>query len=320
MEIVAGIHRLEVPLGDRFVCIFLLIGSKGVLVLDTGMDDTPAQNIAAYLEALGIPPTRVIYAINSHADIDHTGGNLSLREIAPNAVFMCHELDRPMVEDLDLMITARYSQFAADHAIDDAKEAKAWMRANARHCPIDLGLSGGETIHLGDDWRIDILLTPGHTRGHITLYDRRSRTALISDAALWNGLLTTNGQPAFPPTYRYVETYLSTIHMLQSLPIDTLLTGHYPVYQGADIAEFLGESRSYVDRVERTLIEFLQSAQEPQSLRELIAALRSKLGEWPEGAEILLDFPLTGHLERLIHMRKVRTGRRDNLLVYSWAT
>lgn len=319
MEIAPNIHRVEVPLGDRFVCVFLLIGSAGVLVLDTGMDDTPAQHIIPYLESLGIPPAHIAYVVNSHADIDHTGGNLSLREWAPNATFMCPELDRPMAEDLDLMISARYSQFAADHAIDDSEDAKAWMRANARHCLVDIGLSGGETIHLGDDWRIDILLTPGHTRGHITLYDRRSRTALISDAALWNGLLTTDGQPAFPPTYRYVDAYLSTIHMLQSLSIDTLLTGHYPVYQGADVAEFLGESRAYVDRVERTLTEYLQRAKEPYSLRELIAALCNKLGEWPEGAEILLDFPLTGHLERIVQFRKVKTGRRDNVLTYSWA-
>lgn len=319
MEIAPSIHRLEVPMGDRFVCVFLLIGSQGVLVLDTGMDETPAQHIIPYLESLDIPSARIAYVVNSHADIDHTGGNLSLRELAPNAVFMCPELDRPMAEDLDLMISARYSQFAADHDIDDGDEAKAWMRANARHCPVDLGLSGGETIHLGDDWRIDVLLTPGHTRGHITLYDARSRTALISDAALWNGLLTTDGQPAFPPTYRYVDTYLSSIQLLQSLPIDTLLTGHYPVAQDEGVAEFLGESRAYVDRVERTLIELLRSSQAAYSLRELIAALRSDLGEWPEGAEILLDFPLTGHLERLVQFRKVKTGRRDNLLTYSWA-
>jgi hypothetical protein len=67
------------------------------------------------------------------------------------------------------------------------------------------------------------------------------------------------------------------------------------------------------------LTEFLQSTQEAHSLRELIVALRSKLGEWPEGAEILLDFPLAGHLERLVQFRKVKTGHRDNLLTYSWA-
>ncbi len=111
MEIVPNIHRLEAPLGNRFVCVFLLIGSEGVLVLDTGMDDTPSQHIAPYLEKLNIPPERIRYVINSHADIDHTGGNMSLREIAPNAVFMSHRLDRPMVEDLELMISARYGQY-----------------------------------------------------------------------------------------------------------------------------------------------------------------------------------------------------------------
>lgn len=319
MEVAPNIHRLEAPLGDRFVCVYLLVGSKGVLALDTGMDDTPTEYIAPYLTKLGVPPERLLYVINSHADIDHTGGNLALREMAPNAIFMCHELDRPMVEDLELMISARYGQFAADHGIDDSEEAKTWMRENARHCPIDLGLTGGETVHLGNDWHIDILFTPGHSRGHITLYDQRSYTALIADAALWNSISTKDGQPAFPPTYRFVDTYIASIHMLQSLPIDTLLTSHYPVYEGADVAKFLGESRAYVDRVDRTLKEFLCSSKEYYSLRELITALNSKLGEWPEEAEILLDFPLVGHLERLVQYRKVKTARRNNLLTYAWA-
>ena len=319
MEVAPNIHRLEVPLGDRFVCVFLVVGSEGVLVLDTGMDDTPTQHIAPYLKALDISAERIRYVINSHADVDHTGGNMSLREIAPKAIFMCHELDRPMVEDLELMITARYSQFAADHNIDDSQETKDWMRANARHSPIDLGLSGGETVHLGNGWYVDRLFTPGHTRGHLTVYEPRSHTALVADAVLWNSILTKDGQPAFPPTYRYVDTYLASIQMLQSLPIDTLLTGHYPVCQGETVAEFLGESRAYVDRVDRVLAELLRSKKESYTLRELIAALKTNLGNWPDGAEILLDFPLAGHLERLVQYRKVKIGRRDKLLTYTWA-
>lgn len=319
MEIAPKIHRVEVPLGNRFVCVFLLVGSKGVLVLDTGMDDTPAAHIMPYLDKLSISPDQIRHVVNSHADIDHTGGNQALREMAPNAIFMCHELDRPMVEDLEWMINGRYGQFATDHNIADSEEAKTWMRENARHCPIDIGLTGGETIDLGDDWRINVLFTPGHSRGHITLYDANSRTALIADAALWNCIPTSDGQPAFPPTYRFIDTYTSTIHMLQSLPIDTLLTSHYPVYQGADVAKFLGESRSYVDRVERTLTTHLQNAKESFTLQELITSLNSKLGEWPEGAEILLNFPLAGHLERLVQHGKVTTARRDNLLTYKWS-
>lgn len=319
MEVAPNIHRLEVPLGDRFVCVFLLVGSRGILVLDTGMDDTPTQHIIPYLEKLNTSPERIRYVINSHADIDHTGGNMSLREMAPNAIFMCHELDRPMVEDLELMISARYGQFAADHGIDDSEDTKAWMRANARHGPIDIGLSGGETIHLDNGRHVEILFTPGHSRGHITVYDPRNRIALIADAALWNSILTKEGKPAFPPTYRYLDTYIASIQMLQSLPINTLLTSHYPICQGKDVAAFLGESRAYVDRVDRALAELLRSAKERYTLRELIAALKTKLGDWPNGAEILLDFPLAGHLERLAQYQKIKTERRDNLVTYRWA-
>ena len=101
MEITSNIHRLEVPLGDRYVCIYLLVGSNGILVLDSGMDDSPTNYIVPYLANIGASAADIRFVINSHIDVDHTGGNLSLREIAPQAIFMCHEADRPMVEDLD---------------------------------------------------------------------------------------------------------------------------------------------------------------------------------------------------------------------------
>ena len=55
----------------------------------------------------------------SHADFDHSAGNASVREAAPHARFMCHDLDRVMVEDIERLIWDRYGEFIADHGIDD---------------------------------------------------------------------------------------------------------------------------------------------------------------------------------------------------------
>ncbi len=54
------------------------------------------------------------------------------------------------------------------------------------------------------------------------------------------------------------------------------------------------------------------------TLKELIAALKTRLGSWPDGAEALLNFPLSGHLERLAHYGKLQHDRRDGLKTYVW--
>ena len=81
MEIAPGIHRIETPLGDRFVCLYLLVGSEHALLLDTGVDSTPTEYLAPYLDEIGLAADKIRYVVNSHADFDHTAGNQSAKEL-----------------------------------------------------------------------------------------------------------------------------------------------------------------------------------------------------------------------------------------------
>jgi glyoxylase-like metal-dependent hydrolase (beta-lactamase superfamily II) len=263
-------------------------------------------------------PQQIDYVLISHADLDHMGGNATLRDLAPNALFLSHTLDRTWIESIDLMIEERYGEFAADHGIADSEETKAWTRATARGVPIDLALTGGERLRLGPDWSVEVLHTAGHSRGHLSVYDPRSRSAVIADATLWNAVLTKTGEPAFPPTYRYLDTYLASLHRFQGMAIDTLLTSHYPIYRGPAVTEFLAESRAFADRVEAALREELSSAIAPRTTRELIALLSPRLGRWPESASPFLVFPLIGHLERLQQYGLIAAERRDGLIAWRW--
>ncbi|NKB70185.1 MAG: MBL fold metallo-hydrolase [Candidatus Latescibacteria bacterium] len=316
MEVVPRIHRIEVPLGERFVCLFLLDGEECALLIDTGLDDTPGQYLAPYLEKMGIDAAKIRYVVNTHADFDHTAGNGSVRELAPQALFMCHRLDQVMVEDIERMIEDRYGEYAADHGIVDDDETKEFIRSATRHIPIDISLSGGERLRLGPDWEVEILHTPGHSYGHLSIHDPRHRCLIIADATLYNAVLKADGGPAFPPTYRYVDTYLASMDRFAGMDFDTLLTSHYPVYIKAAIGEFFGESRVFVDRLDQALIAALEAADGPRTMRELIDVLGPQVGRWPAEASTYLCFPLLGHLERQVQYGRLVTGRRDGLLTY----
>lgn len=319
MEIARGIHRIQASLGERFVCLYLLVGSEKTLLIDTGLADMPQQVLLPYLDHIGLEALQITYVLNSHIDFDHTGGNQALRQLAPNATLMCHELDRPMIDDVERMIAGRYSVYRADHGIDESDESKAFIRANSGHVPVDLGLRGGETLHLGDGWHVEILHTPGHSRGHISVYDARSRVMLIMDAVLWNAVLTADGTPAFPPTYRYVDTYLSSIQRIAGYDLDIMATSHYPLCEGKEqIAEFLGESYAFVERTETELRNVIQRAAAPLTMIEIIAELSPKLGRWPTEAGQFLVWGLTGHLERLQLYGLIETSRRDGLMAVTW--
>jgi glyoxylase-like metal-dependent hydrolase (beta-lactamase superfamily II) len=314
MQVAPGIHRIQTPFADRFVCLYLLVGTEAALLLDTGLDNTPGEYLAPYLDKIGLAPSRVRYIVSSHADFDHTAGNASAKELFPNALLACHELDRRMVEDIDIMIDERYDEFAAEHAISDGDEAKDFIRSCARHVPVDIALRGGETFHLGADWHVQIWHTAGHTHGHLTLCDPRENHLIIADATLYNAVLKADGQPAFPPTYRYVDAYSASLQRIEAARPNLLLTSHYPLYQGTAAAEFLAASRAFV---ERTDAELCKALVQQQTLRELCDSLGPQLGSWPSAANAYLSFPLMGHLERMIQHGQVGTGKRDGLTTFS---
>jgi glyoxylase-like metal-dependent hydrolase (beta-lactamase superfamily II) len=315
MQVAPGIHRIEAPLGDRFVAMHLLVGDQAVLLFDTGMDRMPYEYVLPYLDQISVPASKVRYVVTSHADFDHTAGNASMREIAPQALFLCHALDQAMIEDVEVLIHDRYSEFEADHDIGETEKSKQYIREQSRHIPVDVALTGGETIRLGAHWQVEVLHTPGHSRGHLTIWDARSQTLIICDATLYNAVLLKTGQPAFPPTYRYVESYVATMNRFAGMSAQMMLTSHYPIYRGAQIGEFIAESRAYVERVDQALLGALADG-EPRTMRQLIDGLNRSLGEWPEKAGIYLVHPFAGHLERLVQYGRLTTERRDGRLAY----
>jgi len=132
-------------------------------------------------------------------------------------------------------------------------------------------------------------------------------------------VLLADGSPAFPPTYRYVDTYLATIQRLQAMQPDQLMTAHYPVYRGRDVAEFLGETRAFADQVEAALRQELTTAAEPVTMRALTGRLGPQLGQWPGEAHQFLSQPLLGHLERLERYGLIHRPQVDGGTAYVWA-
>ena len=318
MEIADGIHRIETPLGDRVNCVYLFVGTRSALLFDSAIGPTVISHVKPYLAHVGVEPTQIRYVVNSHCDWDHHGGNGAVRDLAPAAALCCHELDRPLIEDVDLLFARRYDELAAD-GITEPAATRRYVAASTRQVPIDIGLSGGERFCLGSGWAVDLLHTPGHSRGHVSIYDPRSRTAVVGDAVLGNAVLLADGSPAFPPTYRYVDTYLATIQRLQALQPDQLMTAHYPVYRGPDAAAFLGETRAFADQVEAALREELTVAAEPVTMRVLTGRLGPRLGQWPGQAHQFLSQPLLGHLERLEQYGLIHRSRADDRTAYAWA-
>ncbi len=108
MEVARGIHRVEGDLGERYVCQYLVVGEQRTLLVDTGLREMPRTVIAPYLDGRVIDDVLI-----SHADVDHCGGNVAMRELAPGARFLCGEADRAWIESNAAMLAGNYRWYDA---------------------------------------------------------------------------------------------------------------------------------------------------------------------------------------------------------------
>jgi glyoxylase-like metal-dependent hydrolase (beta-lactamase superfamily II) len=281
MEIAPGIHRIESPLGVRFMAQYVLVGNARTLLFDTGMPDTPAGVLRPYLESVGLGLGSVDDVLISHADLDHSGGNRALRDLHPGARFTCHERDRRWIESNDAMVAENYL-WHEPYGFDEPDEAgRAALKASCGgDAPIDIGLRGGETIRLGDDWRVEILHLPGHTLGHLGIWDQRSRAAIVIDAVLEHGIYARDGSLLIPPRVYDLTAYRATIRRLRALEPDLLLTAHYAVMDRTAAREFLDRSLAFTDEVEAAVREELAAG--TTGLWPLTQRIDERLGPYPE--------------------------------------
>lgn len=298
MQLRPGVQRYVAPLGERFVALYLFVGPEGALLFDTGITESVTGTLLPALEAEGFDLARLRWAVTSHCDFDHTGGTAALKAAAPHVELMCGRADREMTEDLEALIAGRYGEFRSPDGFDDPPETTAYIRANSELAPVDRVLDGGEEFDLGDRV-IRVLHVPGHSPGHLAIWDPASRVLAIGDATLGTTVPYADGSPAFPPTYRDTDPYLASIELFRSFDAEVLGTAHYPLYEGEAVSAFLDESAEYTRVLDAAIEGALRAAGAPLTSLELIHRIAAEVGPWSPSAAEYLIFPVTGNLERL---------------------
>jgi glyoxylase-like metal-dependent hydrolase (beta-lactamase superfamily II) len=274
-EIADGIYRIESDLGQRFMCQYLIAGRDRALLVDTGLADTPAAVIDPYLSRVGLEADFVLI---SHADNDHVGGNRAFRDAHPHTIFLCHELDRRWVESNETLVRENYGWHAA-YGFPPMPSAEL-LASMSGDSPVDLGLAGEETIRLDAGRLVEVLHLPGHTPGHLGLWDERTRSAIVIDAVLADGIYDRAGRKLIPPRYYDLTALRETIARLEALRPELLLTAHYAVLERGEALEWLAAGRAFVDDVERVVRDAPDA--ERGDLWALTRRVDAILGPFPE--------------------------------------
>ncbi|MGH9342693.1 MAG: MBL fold metallo-hydrolase [Terriglobia bacterium] len=286
--------------------MFLLVGAERCILLDTGCAPDPDRMIFPYLRGIGLGAGDIDMVINTHCDLDHCGGNYAVKRSNPQVEITCGEKDRALIEDPRTMWERRYNAYDKEHGIHyDEATRREMFEAMGNAQPVDRTWKGGETIELGDGWHVEIHHTPGHSVGHLSVFDPRSRTLLSGDAVQGSMYPDVQGHPVLCPTYLQVEDYINTAHYIESLPVECLATCHWPLKRANEVQQFLAESLAFVRGAEQLILSQLLNAPGALTLRDLISNLGPTLGSWPRAADSELVYALAGHLDLLVSRKQI---------------
>jgi glyoxylase-like metal-dependent hydrolase (beta-lactamase superfamily II) len=255
---------------------YVLIGTERTVLIDTGLASTPDAVLFEALASLGREPDLVI---TSHADVDHSGGNAAIRARFPRARFACHAADRAWIEHTAAMLAGNYEWYGR-YGFGPSAQDRAFLEAElGSDIQVDDERSSGDVLDLGDGWTLEVLHLPGHTPGHLGLWDPRSRSAIVIDAVLDRGIRDRAGTLLIPPRIYDTMAYAATIDRIAALAPERLLTAHFPV--DVEPGAFLERSREWNEHVAAAVRDG------DGDLRTLTDHVNRRVGPYPEFAHEL---------------------------------
>lgn len=295
-----GAHLLCGETGGRPLRLPLLVGETGALLIDTGNAPDVENLILPAMAKLGLSPERLTHILITHCDHDHVGGNRRMKELAPRAVIGCGEEDRAQVESPETIWKLRYDAYREKHRHhypDTVKDAVYGLLGGAQK--MDTTFDEGDVIALSPDWRVEVVSLPGHSRGHLGVYDRKHGILFGGDAIQGAVYLDMAGKPALCPTYLYPESYLRTVEKIRALNPAVYVGCHWPVKRGAEVGAFCDESRDFVSKAESLILAEIGKEPAGLTLSELCARVGPALGDWPAPVNHELCYAFSGHLDEL---------------------
>lgn len=228
-------HELQehprVTKGLPYVLPYLLKDGGDTVLVDCGWNtDSAYQALEEGMKEHGSHPNDINKLVVTHVHPDHYGMAGRLKQLSSCEIVL-HEKDAEV-------ITARY--FAPKGLMDDMgrfmetngvpamdtptmARGSMGMLGNVAPVPADTEVKGGETFKVGD-FDFEIIWTPGHSPGHICLYEPNRKILLTGDHVL--PTITPNVSIHAQTHGSPLGDYMRSLELLEDLDVEIVLPAH----------------------------------------------------------------------------------------------
>lgn len=231
--VLPNIYKIEIPLPNnplKAINCFVVKGEKRNLVIDTGMNRTECyEAIMAGFEQIDVNLAETDFFV-THYHIDHCGLVSSL--LKPECKVYTSKSDGEIINrtsgpahEETLILLQNY---AAAHGfppllLNEAIYNHPGHLYKPEHQIEITPVKEGDIIKAGG-YNFQCLFTPGHTNGHVCLYEKERKILFSGDHVL--GHITPNVSQ-FSDDDNVLTKYLSSLDKVAGLEVDIVLPAHH---------------------------------------------------------------------------------------------
>ncbi len=326
-EIIPGIYQLQIPIPNNplgYTNTYLVQGDGECLLIDTGWNDEEAfQSLQKQLTEIGIDFKDISQIIATHAHADHYGLTGRLRQLS-QAKISLHYLEKNLLalrhQNMDEFLRQTeqwlHSNGVPADELATLRTASAEMKGFTAPPLPDTTLRGGEIISVGV-FNFQVLWTPGHSPGHVCLYESTQKILFAGDHVL--PIITPNVSLQTQSSVHPLGDFLNSLNTVKQLDVNLVLPAHEHLF--TDLPARVDEIIQHHQQRNSEILEAIKS--EPKTayqisteitwMPELDGVSFQNLAPWDKRMAVSETL---AHLESMRVDGRVVKSPRDSIIYY----
>ncbi len=239
-RVLPGICQLQLPIPDNpleYTNTYLIQGDGEALLIDAGWNGEEAlRSLKEQLTEIGIGFEDVSQIVITHAHIDHYGLAGRLRQLS-RAKIALHYLEKELINarNMDMaQLLQQMRQWLLTNGVPASEliELQRVPLNRARFAvPVlpDVVLRGSEIISMGI-FNFQVVWTPGHSPGHICLYEPTQKILFSGDHIL--PVITPNVSLQPQSDSNPLGNFLESLDKVKQLDVNLVLPAHEHIFTG----------------------------------------------------------------------------------------
>ena len=225
-EVLPNLFRLKIPLPEsplKYLNSYVIRGSERSLIIDTGLNRKECLDaMLAGLDTIDVDLDKADLFI-THLHADHFGLVTKLASASSKVFFSRPEKElMESWEGFGAMIAYAAENGFPENELRAALDKHPGAKYGSDWIPEMKVLDDGDSID-ADDYHFQCIATPGHTMGHICLYEPTQKILVAGDHILID--ITPNIQ-CWSDAQNPLKHYLSSLDKVAGMNVDLVLPGH----------------------------------------------------------------------------------------------